>query len=399
MPPMLFKTGYLPIGVDIGASGAWILQLRRRKQQFSLVDTARVDLTHEQRDLPEDQRLEAILQGVRRKIEAGEFAGVRCAISIGDDLVRVRSVRQPRMSDEEADRAIRLEATERLGFSEDDPAQVGWLRAGQVRKGDARRDEVIVLGASRNALERLVDGAASVGLRPIAVEPSFISCARCFARTGRRSSDQCLVRLLIDVGWRTTGVIVTRGRRVAFYKSLTIGGDDMNQAVAERLSLDLSTAADLRRQRMKPSRRSSDAAGDPRTDRAMFDAVRPILENLAHEISLCLRYYSVTFSGQRPQLALAVGGEACEPGLVDHLAEALSVPSRVGQPLEHVDLAGTSLGAGPDRPHTEWVNAAGLSLRGTIQATSAPGDELINENETHGERTAAKSEGENRRAA
>ena len=298
---------------------------------------------------------------MRRRIEGGRFVGRRCVVSLDDRLLRVRSVRHPRMTDEETDRAVRLDAGARLGFSEHEALEVGWLRAGEVRQGDELREEVLIVGCPRGPVEMLVMELARCGLRAEAVEPGFQACARVFGRTLRRAEDQSLVRVLIDIGWRSTGVIITRGRSVGFFKPLEMGGAVLNEAVGQRLGLDASAVADLRRQRMTEG---SASTIDRKVDRAVFEAVRPLLGELAREVALCLRYYGVTFRGARPEECLLVGGESREPRLTELVADELRVTTNLGRPLHGV-LPGDEASGARD---ADLAVAAGLGLREWEQA-------------------------------
>jgi hypothetical protein len=88
------------------------------------------------------------------------------------------------------------------------------------------------------------------------------------------------------------------------------------------------------------------------------------MEELGREISLCLRYYSVTFRGHRPTKLRLVGGEACDPQLQSLLNSALVIPVEIGRPLYSVN---TSRMKPSDRRGAmcEWALALGLSLRTT----------------------------------
>jgi Tfp pilus assembly PilM family ATPase len=201
-------------------------------------------------------------------------------------------------------------------------------------------------------------GLAEAGLEPIAIEPGFIAAARCFGRELRRTGDVSVVRILVDVGLRSTNVMITRGHRVAFFKSVPLGGEKFTEAAASKLGLERDAVRSLRHQRMSGG---ADASVDTKIDRAMFDAVRPLLGDLAHEVNLCMRHYSVTFRGGRPSECVIFGGDAMEPHLAEILSTTLQVPAAVVDPLE-----GIALPAGSDRRGVqvwpEYAVAVGLSL-------------------------------------
>ncbi len=343
-----------PIGVDLGASGARLLQLRCATGRSAVIAAARADAGGEADD---EARLGALAQQIARRLDTGAFRGRRCVVSLDDRALRVKSMRLPAMSDEETDQAVRVDGAERLGFAPEQ-AEIGWIRAGEVRQGDEAKEEIILVGASREHVERVIESVSAVGLVPLAIEPGFQACARAIGRQRRRKGEREQTHLLVDVGSRASGVALIRGDRVAFYKQIEWGGDTLDAAASAALGLDAATVRDLRRQRR------TGGEVDERVDRAVFDAVRPLLDALAHEVTLCLRYALVTFRGDRPESVIVAGGEAEEPRLVERLGEALGVPASAARPLEGMSLADATF-AGADRKGSlaQWSTAAGLALR------------------------------------
>jgi Tfp pilus assembly PilM family ATPase len=95
----LLHLGCLPIGVDIGAGGVKLLQLRASGGELRLEALARIDLPMLPDQAPEDDsRIDAVVQAIALRLDAGGFGGRKCVISLDDRMVRTRSVRQPRMS-------------------------------------------------------------------------------------------------------------------------------------------------------------------------------------------------------------------------------------------------------------------------------------------------------------
>lgn len=322
----------------------------------------RLEVPAEERSGDEGARIDTLVRTIARRVATGGFRGRECVVSVDDSLLRTRSIRQPRMPDADVDAAVALDGASRLGFG-DEASEVGWVRAGDVHQGEDVREEIIYVGAPRAPLEHVAMGLAAGGLRTIAIEPGFVALTRCHGRTLRRSTDMSVVRVLVDVGHRTTGVVLTRGCRVAFYKTLEFGGAEMTRVAAERLGLEPQAVVDLRRRRMSHPE-SSEHGVDPRVDRALYDAIRPLLGDLANEINLCVRHYCVTFRGSRPSACLVVGGEALEPHLTESVQDALQIETSVGQPLAGVRDVPAGVGI-RDGVQAEWSVAAGLSLQPT----------------------------------
>jgi len=357
-----FNIGAEPIGIDIGSSGAKLLQLRRGRRGLEAVASARVDLAVDPSESGFDDHLVKLADAIKSAISASGFTSDHCVISVDDSWLKVRSIRQPRMSEDERDGAVKIDGQQRLGFTHEEPGEVVWAVAGEVRESDAIREEVILTGSRTERLERLVFALANVGLRPLAIEPGFVASTRAMTTRFRRQADQNILNVQVDIGFRNTGVMLTRGRSAVFYKPLEFGGERLTSHVASRMGIEEATVIDLRRRRMEASTNGSGI--DARVDRAMFDAVRPLMDELAQEIALCLRYYSVTFRGAKPVTCYLVGGEASEPHLTEVIEEATRTTTVVGEPLQDIE-DDHIFGYGQNRRSTrsEWAVAAGLAMR------------------------------------
>lgn len=355
-----------PIGIDFGASGARLMQIRRGPSGLQVIAAARIDQEMERCDDEAGVRRLAGLAAAR--IDLGRFSGRKCIVALDDRMVRVRSIRTPRMTDDETSASLSIDGSERVGF--DGPAQFGWIRAGDVAQGDEAHQELILFGTPRPDVELIVDALIDAGLTPMAVEPGFLACARSMSMKYRRDSDSNSVRLVADIGRDSTGLLVLRGETVAFYKRIEWGGRSLDEAASERLGLDLETVSEIRRERQRGG-----ASIDERADRAIYDAVRPMLDELANEITMCVRYYMVTFRGERPAFAALVGGDANEPYLCEAVAKSTGLETSVGKPLESLRTADASfIGADRREGLSQWATAAGLSLRAefSVRATRRP---------------------------
>ena len=154
------------------------------------------------------------------------------------------------------------------------------------------------------------------------------------ARCSEPSSGPCAARqdrertiIFIDIGYRYTIVVFGRGGEISFVKQIAIGMSQFNDEVASALGIGAPEAESFRR------RLQRDESIDPAMRRHVIDALNVTSDQLAGEISLCLRYYTVTFRGKPVERAIVAGGGAYEQVLRDALRRHLSVEVEVAEPL------------------------------------------------------------------
>ncbi len=347
----VFNFKHLPIGVDLGSGSVKIAQARSWSSP-EVVASARLEFESQGIATMSHEQIQTLARQIVQRVNSTGFSSRRCVIGLDDRLVRTRSVRQPPMPAAEIESAIAIDGRSRLGFSQEDQCELGWLLAGPTRQGDQVRDEVILIGSLSRPIESLVMSLAESGLRTIAVEPGFVAAGRMFTRSLRRTSDADVTTLVVDIGRTMTGITILCGNRITFHKSIELGGAKLEEAARQRLGLDSDAIAGMRRARLRRTP-GEQSISDPKVERAFFESARSIISDLAHEVTLCLRYFSVTFRGGKPNHVYLIGGDANEPGLCKQISEAVGVEARVGD---------SPNSAGP--VDASWAVAAGLSIRG-----------------------------------
>jgi len=342
------KRRYSPIGVDVGASSLKLLQLDADHTRVH--EAARWDLSAAPKAAAAE-RLAEVVEAIRAARQGRDFRGRDAVFSIHSSDLFVQNLRVPQASGGELTRTVCAEAAGRLPFAGDE-AVIRYLEAADVRQGDALRREIILLAVHRPVVERTIAIAEQAGLRPVAVDVEPAALLRCYAQQFRRGQDQGQCAMFVNVGSSRTAVVIARDFDPMFVKYVDVGGRQFDEAVAEQLHMSLSDAAALRRH--NGDRRAD--RRDPEVARSIAESIRSVLDRLAGELSMCVRYYSVTFRGQ-PLSRIVVGGGEAGQTLLEWLQQRFDAPCEMGDPLRSYHKS-----ALPGR-QGQWDVAAGLALR------------------------------------
>jgi type IV pilus assembly protein PilM len=357
----LTRSQVQPIGLDIGFDSIKMLQLEALEQSLSVVAAARQQFPEEVRTQPE-LRLPVAVDMIRKMLRQGGFVGRDVVTSLPREIVHVKNLRLPTIPPHELAAAVEFEARNIFAF-DTDKAHVDYCVAGEVRQGSEVRQELIVLAAQDGDVNDFLEQLHRSGATVLSLDVEPFALYRTVERFIRRREDEGDVHVLVDVGARRSQVVIGRGREISFLKTIEIGSRHMLEAVSAKLGITIDEARALRRRLAEagPVDPADAAKSDP-VRQAVFDASRSIMEDLGREISLCLRYFSVTFRGQRPEKVRLVGGEAADPQLHAVLNTALPIPVETSRPLFSVD---TSRMKPSDRRGMmcEWTLALGLGLR------------------------------------
>ncbi|HQY89640.1 MAG TPA: pilus assembly protein PilM, partial [Tepidisphaeraceae bacterium] len=237
------------------------------------------------------------------------------------------------------------------------------IGSGEVRAGNDIKHEVLTVSAENRLIDEVIENWHAIGFVTHAIDFEASAVFRTTERFIRRKDDESEVNVMLDIGHRRTQVIIGRGRELIFYKPIEVGGWQFTHAVSRKLGITFEEASTLRL-RLGQTAETVVAIGSDAVRQAVYDAMRPIADHLAREVTTCLRYYSVNFRGLRPQRVRVVGGEAADPSVLSVLGGVLPVPVELGRPIANADMSAMKVN---DRtgPLANWTLAFGLALHNT----------------------------------
>jgi type IV pilus assembly protein PilM len=337
-----------PIGVDLGSRSVKLIQMSADRTR--IVEAARWDLPFDG-TTARGAWAGKLTEALRHARESRRFRGRDAVLCLGQRELFVQNVRVPKSADKDIELAVRQEAESRIPFPSAE-TELRYLEAADVRQGDTVRREVIVLACHRPVLDQTLQAIEDAGLRPRAVEIEANALLRCYDSQYRRDEDRNQRIILVHIGNASTAVLIAQGTEVLFLKYIDVGGKLFDEAVSRHLHMPLAEAWALRRH--NGDRRADQQ--DPEVARSVAESLRPVVDRLVNEISMCVRYHNVTFRGQPLKRLILAGGEAT-PALVERFGATLDVRCELGEPLrtfEPTTVTGRK---------SQWDVALGLALR------------------------------------
>lgn len=337
-----------PIGIDLGSRSIKLVQMNGDRTR--ILESVRWDLPIE----PAADAAEQFKRWTTALMEAREgrkFVGRECVVCLGAGLLAVQNVRVTKPAVGELEPVILRELGDRFAFPIAE-SELRFLEAADVRQGDTIRREVIVLGCHRPQLDQFLTVVDDAGLKPVAVDIEPQAILRCYDAQYRRDEDRDQRSIVVHVGNSNSAVIIAQGDEILFIKYIDLGGKHFDEAVARHLKMDLSAAWALRRN--NGDRRAD--LQDPEIARSVNEAIRPVVDRLANEVSLCIRYHSVTFRG-KPLVRMVLGGGEATQNLVERLAARLDLKCELGDPFRAY-VATQATGR-----RSQWDIAVGMAMR------------------------------------
>jgi type IV pilus assembly protein PilM len=373
-----------PIGLDIGHNSVKMIQLSINEGHISVIaaDETRIDV-----GINNDQqtRRDFIISSMKRMIANGGFLGRNVVTCLPSDKLKITSLRLAESEKYSIEQALRREVAHRFGLDPEKDS-MDYMVAGSVRQGDEIKNELILFATDSETIKDHIAILEQADLRPVAIDTIPCALFRSFERSLRRQEDRDRTAVFVDVGSRFTTVVFGREGEISFIKQIQIGGQKFTKEIAAKLGISTDEAEMLQETlRIDPGLLSlKEDIGeqapaenwhniDMSTRQAMVDAVGAVAGDLVKEISLCLRYYTVTFRGKRVERAVFAGGGAYEDILLNILKRKLAVEIELAQPLRGFDLSNGRIKVNFDSDRRglfcEWAVAVGLALKGWNRMT------------------------------
>ena len=380
--------GLRPIGLDIGRNSIKMIQLAMNGGQMSILAADKVRVDPGINDDAEARR-RFVISAIKQMLSEGNFCGRNVVSCLPNDQLKITSLRLAETETGEIEQILRKEVAQRFGLDPDKDA-INYLVAGNVQQGDEVKNELILFAAADETIKSHIGMLEEAQLRPVAIDTVPCALFRSFERSLRRQEDKEFTVVFVDIGSQFTTVVFGRGGEIGFTKQIPIGGEKFNHEIASKLGVSLEETEILRERLWMESalksergleipQSSSTGQGsearvlqerqngvglDASTRQVMVDVIGAVAEELAREISLCFRYYTVTFRGKRVERAVFSGGEAYEKILLNALRRQLTVEIEVAQPLRGVDMTNVNFDSDRRGLLCEWAVAVGLSLKG-----------------------------------
>lgn len=313
-----------PIGIDLGDRAVKLVQLDADHDRLLAANHWDVNT----KGLAPEEMRQRFLNGLMHAHEGQGFRGRDAVICLSERDLFLQNIRVPKTGDpRDYSRLVQQEAAGRLPYSVAE-AEIRFLEADDVRQGDSVMREIILLACHLPKLEQLLELVVEAGFRPIGVDIEPLCVLRSYFKQLRRDDDHQGRVMFVHVGYSKTLILIAEADHLLFVKYVDLGGQQMDEAVARHLEIELSDASAIRRH--NGDRRVDQQ--DPEVTRSVTDAIRPVVERLTNEIAMAIRYHSVTFRG-RPLTRIILGGGEASLGLMNAFHQRIEMKCELGDPL------------------------------------------------------------------
>ena len=288
----------------------------------------------------------AVTNALRQLWTAHDFGSKSVVLGVSHQQVVVREVEISNLPPKELRQALPFLVRDVLPLPVEE-AMLDFYRLEEAGNADTVRG--LLIAAPKEAVVDTVRAVERAGLHVEQVDLSCFAALRAAAHPNRDTE------AVIDIGARTTNIIIHTDGVPHIVRTIPRGGDEITALMASRLGMSVAEAESLKcRVGMVPGE-------GPEVAEVAAEALRALIGEIRSSVS----YFTSAQPGRTVARLGLVGGGAQLPGLINAIAQLLNVPTYLANPLQHV---GDSREGGRHDILSRFRSSAAVSIGLTLGA-------------------------------
>lgn len=333
------------VGVDFGNHSVKAVQLRDVDRQPSLVAFASQPTPVGVINSEDDEHQRKLADALRILFDEGRFRTRNVVVALPEFSIFTRFLEFPGIKEEEIEDAVHWQAKQVVPIPIKD-VQMSWIMLGKDESKNSYK--VLLVAAPRKLIEIYVKVLEKAKLEPIALETEGISAGRAIFRSANVQS-----AVILDFGSQSTDMAIMSGGDLIFSQSISVGSDALTRALATDFSFEYSQAEEYKR---------NYGLDQNQLDGKIFTSLKPVMDSIVAEIRRGVEFYKTRTLMAPPEQFMLIGDGALLPGLVQYVAQEMSVNVTLADPWMGIKMSSkhqTILSkAGP-----AYAVAVGLALK------------------------------------
>jgi type IV pilus assembly protein PilM len=330
--------GRAAVGLDIGTSGVRAAELSLARGAPKLERFGQVAVPPGAVTDGEVIDVELVAAALKKLWSEAKFSSKRVALGVANQRVVVRQADVPWMEPDELRKSLSYQVADLIPMPIEQAILDFHPLEEFVNESGARMLRVLLVAASRDMVSSALAAVERAGLRAMSIDLSSFAIIRALAspdHIGMESDAEAL----IDVGARVTNIAVHQGGVPRFVRILLMGGNDLTDAVAERIGVPTEEAEVAKQQLGIPSN-AAEREAHPAA-RAIEASVGAFVE----EIRGSLDYYLASPGAIAVRRIVLSGGGSRLRNLGSRISAACRLPVDIAQPVTGMRIGKTGLSA------------------------------------------------------
>lgn len=315
----LFSTSSDFFGLDIGTTAVRLVQLRGGAGAKALVKYAYVPLQGNLASSESKGDQQKLVEIVGQLVKQAGVGTRNVAVGIPSSRVFTTLADVERLPSSELAKAIKYQADGLIPTPLSE-SKIDWALIGDSPT-DKTKQEILLSSVPNKFVENRLDMLESIGLNVIAFEPDNLAMARALA------APDASAQLLLDVGRRTTDLVVILNGVPHLTRSIPNGVEAIVKAAIQNLNVDDKQAEQF----VFKFGMSKD-----KLEGQVFGAINSTVDLLVVEIEKSIKFFQTRYSGTKIERIVVTGGASVIPEFPLYLANKFGISVEIGNAWRNV---------------------------------------------------------------
>jgi len=276
------------IGVDIGLNGLKMVWLGQGGDYIKLIDYRIID--YNQQDMFKEKPYQEIFSFLSA---VNPEHTIPLIVSVQGDQVFTRVFKLPAVGRSKLAKIVGYEAQQQVPFPIED---VVWSYK-CLQKLSPDESDVVLVAVKKDVVNTFLDSFKKAGIMPDDVTAPIIGLHQ-FLNYSISIQKQAV--LILDIGAKTTNIIITEGRN-RWFRIVPIAGDDITRDIASEFNLSFSDAEILKKEK-------GDVGLDSTAEKRISSCILKSIIRLTGEITRSIDVYCSSFNSLGIKHIFITGG-------------------------------------------------------------------------------------------
>ena len=314
--------------LDIGTSAVRMCELTQTKTGFELTKYYHRPLGIDP-SADDEARRAVLADTLKSLLKEAKARAKKVVMAVPGQSVFTRPRALPQVPEHKVTQIVRYEIQQQIPFPLDQIA----LDYHVLSQPESGGYQVLMAAIKVDIVERHLEVLRDIKRRISVVDVCPLAAYNWLKHSGEFSGGEGECVALLDLGASTTDIVIERDNQFQWNRPLSLGGNDITQAIADEFNMSFEEA-----ERQKCERAFA-PTGDPQRDGRAGEVVGRVLSRLVSEITRSFSYYRSQPGGGPVSRVVVTGGGACLRNIIPYLQRQLGMEVRIAQPLAGLTIA------------------------------------------------------------
>jgi type IV pilus assembly protein PilM len=309
-------------GLDIGTTAVRLVQLRAGNPK-ALIKYAYVPLEGKIALSESKADQQKLVQTIAQLVKQANVSTRNVSVGIPSGRVFTTVADVERLGASELAKAITYQADSLIPTPLTE-SKIDWVLIGDS-PSDKTKQEILLSSVTNKFVEGRLDMLESIGLNVIAFEPDNLAMSRALAVPNDPGA-----QLLLDVGQRSTDLVVVYGNAPHLTRSIPTGVESIVKAATQNLSVDEKQADQFV---------FKFGLSKEKLEGQVFQAISSTIDLLTVEIEKSIKFFQTRYAGTKIDRIIVTGGASVIPEFPLYLANKFGLNVEIGNAWRSVSFS------------------------------------------------------------